>query len=115
MTGGDIAAIKGVGLLGCRKSGILPNCPGAKSVHRCIRASQVGFDAGSVMEMFHPLISLLGIKRIYLDLLHGFVDPFTGLFSGLCLDLSGPVIARGPGFRRFVGDFGKVRLHWNSE
>ena len=42
----QIAAVKMIGLLGCRKTSILPNRPGACGIHAWIGAAQKGRKAG---------------------------------------------------------------------
>src|SRR5690606_34155942 len=55
LTGGEIAAVEGVGFLGCRESGILPDRPGLVDVHGRVGAADEGRQAGKRVEIRQPL------------------------------------------------------------
>ena len=45
LTGGEVAAVEGVGLLGGGEAGVLPDGPGIGAVHGRIDAAQIGREA----------------------------------------------------------------------
>src|SRR5262245_65845134 len=54
LPGGDIASVKGVGILGRGKARVLANGPRLGDVHGGIGAAQVGGDAGVAVEKVEP-------------------------------------------------------------
>jgi hypothetical protein len=55
LTCGEVASVKGVGVLGGREAGVLADCPRPAGVHRGVGATKVRRDAGQAAEVIHVL------------------------------------------------------------
>ena len=55
LSGGEIAPVEGVGILGRGEAGILPDGPGLGDVHGRVGAAQIGRDAGIGVEAIEPV------------------------------------------------------------
>ena len=69
---GKVAAVESVALFRGGKARILANRPGPLHIHRRIGSSQIGRDAGKVIQMLQILQISSGVKRLDLDLFVGF-------------------------------------------
>ena len=64
LAGGQIAAVKGIGFPGRRKTGILADGPGASGIHGGHGAADIGGEAGHGVDVGHAFQVLGGIKRV---------------------------------------------------
>ena len=71
LPGFEVIAIKLVGLLRSRESGVLSQCPGATGVHGRTRTAQVGREAGQCRQMFKLGKIVCRIERLDGDPLRG--------------------------------------------
>ena len=69
LAGGEIAAVKGVRLLGRGEAGILADRPRLHGVHGRVRAAQEGRNAGGVFEVLHAFEHLAAQDSGNLDVL----------------------------------------------
>src|SRR5262245_30896390 len=69
LSGGEVAAVEGVGILGRGEAGILPDGPGLRDVHGGVGPAQIGRDAGEGVEEVEPLHILRAIDRLHRDAL----------------------------------------------
>ena len=94
LPGGEVAAVKGVGLFGGRETGVLTNGPRLRGIHGGARATHVRRQAGKgardfqIIEVFFGVQRLDGnpFRRLSFQRLDGFF-PATEFFIGECLPL----------------------------
>ena len=55
LTGGEVAAVEGIGCLGGREAGILADGPGVAGIHGRIGAAHIGGDARQAVDEVEPL------------------------------------------------------------
>ena len=68
LTGGQVAAIEGVGFFSRGETGVLADGPGLVDVHRGVRSAEERGHAGGVVQVFHPFEVGGRIKRLHVDL-----------------------------------------------
>ena len=71
LTGGDVAAVEGVGLLGGGETGVLADGPGAHDVHRRVGSAQEGRDTGGIVQVLHAGQVLGTVGGLDVNLLRG--------------------------------------------
>ena len=69
LTGGDIAAIEGVRLLGGGETGILTDGPRTHHIHGAVGATEERSDACCIVEVLHPGQVILAINGLHINLL----------------------------------------------
>ena len=94
LSGGEVAAVKGVGLFGGRETCVLTNGPRLRGIHGGARAAHIRRQAGEstgyfqIIEVFFGVQRLDGnpFRRLSFQRLDGFF-PATEFFIGECLPL----------------------------
>ncbi len=81
LPGGEVAAIKRVGIFRRGEAGILPDGPGLVDVHRGVGAAQIGRDAGEGLEKIDAFEVGFAVGGFYQDALGR--QPRLGAAGGL--------------------------------
>ena len=112
LTGRQIAAVEGVGLLGSGEAGVLPDGPGPGDVHGGVGPAKERGHAGHEVQVVHTLQVFGGVDGSDIDLLHGMRDEFFQAFAGLFFDLRLPGGLSGGAVLAAVTEChgGKIRL-----
>ena len=81
LSGGEVAAVEGVGFLGGGESGVLADGPRLEAIHRGVGAAQEGGDAGLVVQVLHARDVVFGVERLDGDFFHGVPDDLADGFA----------------------------------
>ena len=90
LSGGQVAAIEGVGVLGGGEAGVLPDRPGPGHVHRRVRSTQVGRQARHGVEMVETFEIPGGVQRLHRQPLRRLPDERLRRLARLVLEALGP-------------------------
>ena len=67
LTGSEVTAVEGIGLLSGGESGVLTDGPRTERIHGAVRATEERRNTGDVVEVLHALQVLFGVDRLDVD------------------------------------------------
>ena len=87
LPGGQVPAVKRVGLFRGRETGVLPNRPGPHDIHRAVRPAQVGRNPRRILKMLESFEILARIETLDRDVLRR--EPLTASLALLARSTAG--------------------------
>ncbi len=109
LAGGDVAAIKGVALLGGGEAGVLADGPRFGDVHGAIGAAHIGGESRHGVQMLAGGEIRRGVNRAEVNAFQGLLQALVERLAHVRLEAGAPILEAGGGGGGVKRNFGKIR------